>query len=57
MTLSRIRIEWKPQDLWIGVFWKMTKAKTDEGEKSCATDVWICLIPCLPLHLTFLHTF
>lgn len=39
-------LEWKLQDLWIGVFWR-------RGAWSQGTnwDVWICLLPCLPLHL------
>lgn len=34
--------EWKVQDAWLGVFWK-------RGELN--SDVWICLLPCLPLHI------
>ena len=39
-------VEWKPQDLWIGAFWKHTDFDEWRG-----TDLWICLIPCVPLHL------
>lgn len=49
------RFEWKLQDLWIGVFWKTTRCRTDEGEKPFATDIWICLLPCVPLHVTVWH--
>lgn len=38
----KIRLEWKPQDAWIGAFWKRTPAKT---------DIWICLLPCVPIHI------
>lgn len=37
-------IEFKPQDLWIGAYWKR--------DGNCL-DVWICLIPCVPIHLSF----
>jgi hypothetical protein len=50
-----VAVEWKPQDLWIGVFWKTTHCQTDDGEKPLTTDIWICLLPCLPIHLTFWH--
>lgn len=36
-----LRFEFKIQDLWVGVFWKNTKERL---------DIWVCLIPCLPLH-------
>jgi len=37
-----IDFEWDPHDLWIGVFWK---------RKENHVDVWICFVPCLPLHV------
>lgn len=40
---ARIRWEWKPQDCWIGVFWR-----TSQGWR----DVWICLLPMLPIHIS-----
>ena len=33
----RVRIEWKPQDCWIGAFWK-------------AGHLWVCIVPMLPIH-------
>ncbi len=38
MTGWRLRLEFKPQDCWIGVFWKRD-------------NVWICLVPMLPIHV------
>jgi hypothetical protein len=38
-----IAIEFKLADLWIGAFYK--KAFT-------AFDLWVCLLPCLPIHIT-----
>jgi hypothetical protein len=39
--------ELKPQDLWIGAFW---------GQQGNCIDVWICFIPCLPLHVSWWWT-
>lgn len=54
MTLARCRMEFKVEDMWVGAFWKHTDIKIDDETKRFATDIWICLIPCVPLHLTFL---
>lgn len=40
----RIRLEWKINDFWIGCFWR----RFDSG----AWDVWLCLVPCLPIHIS-----
>jgi hypothetical protein len=48
---ARFEVKW--QDAWVGAFWKSTPVLTDDGPKTIATDVWICLVPCVPLHLTF----
>ena len=48
----KIRLEFKLQDLWIGAFWRTTYRITDEGEQPFSWDLWICLIPCLPIRLT-----
>jgi hypothetical protein len=37
----KARFEWKLADMWIGVFWK----------RSDVLHVWICLLPCVPLHI------
>lgn len=55
MKIIRCRIEWKLQDLWVGVFWKTTNCLVDSGEKPLFTDVWICILPCVPIHLTLMH--
>ncbi len=52
-----IKLEFKLQDLWIGAFWK----KDLFTEHYCSigyirryyVDLWICLLPCLPIHLTW----
>jgi len=37
-------LEWKPQDLWVGAFWKVTNEHV---------DLWVCLIPCVPIHVSW----
>lgn len=38
------QFEVKLEDLWVGAFWKR-----------CGNcwDLWICLIPCFPLHVSW----
>lgn len=43
----RIGIEWKPQDLWVGAYWRRSG--------SCV-DLWICLLPCIPIHISWWWT-
>lgn len=39
-----VSIEWKPEDCWVGVFWR----KPRFGH---SVDIWICIIPMLPIHI------
>ena len=56
----RIRIEFQPRNCWIGVFPRRTVEhrlhRPREGRPFIASrprlDVWICVLPCLPLHIT-----
>ena len=57
MKLQFIKFEFKLQDLWVGVFWNKNYAKTDEGPKLFFTDIYICIIPMVPLHIQVSHTF
>lgn len=40
--IFRANFEFKLQDLWVGIFWK---------KLGHTVDVWICLIPCVPIHV------
>jgi hypothetical protein len=40
-----IDIKFKPQDLWIGLYWK----KTNIGGLQ-TIDLWICILPMIPIH-------
>jgi hypothetical protein len=42
------RIEFKPQDCWVGVFWRSGPRFPDFGP--VAFDCWICVLPMIPLH-------
>lgn len=41
-TRISILLECKPQDCWVGVYWK---------RQASAFHVWICLLPTLPIHV------
>jgi len=46
------RFEWKPQDCWVGVFWKSGGIWPGFGRVSL--DVWVCVLPMIPLHFGWL---
>ncbi len=46
------RVEWKPQDCWIGVFWK--RGGQWPGFGTVSLDVWVCVLPMLPVHFGYL---
>ncbi len=45
----RLTLEWKWQDLWVGAF-----LRRERNHHLCVDflDVWVCLVPCLLIHLT-----
>lgn len=47
-----IALEFKVEDLWIGAFWarKKTEYGTARGDVIEEFHLWVCLIPCLPIH-------
>lgn len=44
-----VRLEWKAQDMWIGCY--ADKRRHVSGQRY--VDVWLCLLPCLPLHILY----
>ena len=46
--LVTVKLEVKWADMWIGAFWQ--KGEYDYLPQIQAYDLWICLVPCLPLH-------
>ena len=51
----RARFEFKLQDMWVGVFWKTAYCETGIELIPYATDIWVCVLPCVPLHMTVHH--
>jgi len=49
---SWITIEFKFADMWIGAFWAYKKADyhTINGHVIEDFHLWICIIPCFPIH-------
>lgn len=42
---SWVALEFKKEDAWVGAFW------THDADALEVTEVWVCLVPCFPLHL------
>lgn len=40
-----LTLEWKVEDFWVGAFWKLERRMS-----ALQFDLWICLLPCLPIH-------
>jgi len=52
IKVKKIRFEVKLQDFWIGAFWKKhIDWNFLGGWELRITDIWVCLIPCFPLHV------
>lgn len=58
----KVRLEFKIEDLWIGVFWRsrfsLGPMRNREGIHGCemersSYDLWICVLPCLPIHVNW----
>jgi hypothetical protein len=39
-----IRLEWKLNDLWVGLYWMRI---------GNSVDIYICILPCVPIHLSW----
>lgn len=46
-------IEFNPQDLWVGLYWKRGHLLPSEliGNYERRWDVWVCILPMIPLHV------
>ena len=45
---AKVRLRFKPQDLWVGVYWD-TSYSGDLTRKFC--NIYICVLPTLPIHV------
>lgn len=55
----RIRLEWNPGDIFMGVYVRGPRLNLDlePGSNNYYWNVWICLIPCLPIHIRWMPCF
>lgn len=55
MERIKIRLHFKIQDLWIGLYWEKVNFdytfKNDYPTKT--VRIWICIIPCFPIYIVF----
>jgi hypothetical protein len=51
-----ITLECHPADCWVGASWerRRTQYRPGKGMVTAELHVWVCLVPCFPLH--FIHT-
>ena len=52
----KVKIEYKLQDFWVGIFWK-SDIEHGQGETVKRYHIWICLIPCFPIHIITKYKF
>lgn len=45
-----VALEFKLPDFWVGVFWKSAEELSPMFAAK-RLDVWVCLLPCLPIHI------
>lgn len=59
----KIQLEFKKEDCWIGFFWKTKKFYNPHAgmykpngtpviRVEYTRDIWICIVPMLPIHIT-----
>jgi hypothetical protein len=57
VRICRCRVEFVPRDLWVGLFWDRKvdwRLHPHFGVQQRPTlHVYLCLLPCLPLHLAW----
>ena len=55
-----VRLEFKPEDMWVGAFWRSKREgiRTATGYRHVFTayDLWVCVVPMLPLHFQWTRT-
>ena len=57
MPRVSVGLEFKPADLWVGVFWRMDSASPhfDAARQHVVwrrvLHIWVCVVPCFPLHI------
>ncbi len=46
----KVSFEFKKEDLWVGAYWRACYPGTLDAKQF---DVWVCLIPMVPIHLSW----
>jgi hypothetical protein len=51
----KVRMDFEKRDAWIGLYWTGGQGSTDlsDGWEWRVLHVYVCLIPFLPLHVTY----
>jgi hypothetical protein len=49
----RVALEWKPADLWIGAYFHSLPGPRVGPPCETWHHVWICLVPMLPIHISW----
>jgi hypothetical protein len=52
-TFRNARIAWEPRDLWVGIYW----TKRDYGTELKAFQLYVCILPCFPIILTWNNSY
>jgi len=46
--IPEINMKFQPRDIWVGVYWYLTRSIESHYRK---LDVYVCIIPMFPIHL------
>ena len=50
----KVKIEFKPQDLWIGIYWTTREeVYFNLNHDIVVIHILVCIIPMLPIHITY----
>jgi len=47
----QVKLEFDIHDIWIGCYWK--DIKQYDGKRIGRQEIYVCFIPCFPIHITF----
>lgn len=50
---KNISLEYKLADLWVGLYPDKVYLRPINHKRQWINHLWICLLPCLPIHITW----